>query len=304
VLLPVALSLGTLPYLLVVLIMLLVEVVLLLLLVPRGTEPAMLAFGVLVATALVGSAGALLGVFWAVLYPNLNSFTIVFEALGISMGFPPGFWMISIIVYHDDRIDRRSFWWPLTLAAVATLGEILMGLVFTAALGPLGSAASVAAATLVSPWYLWSSALAMLALLGWIRLDPGRRAVLVGLALSGVAAPWVGADPAVGAGLMTAAMALTFAAIYWATSRGDPRTPAFAGLLPGAVGAYLAMSAAGVAVAISGGSDLALIGFGAVMTAVMFGELRYLLAEGFSGSPRGAAMPDLARETPRAAPAP
>jgi hypothetical protein len=283
--LPVTLALATLPYLVIVVGMLAVEVALLLLLLPRGTEPPTLAFGILVLTALIGSAGALLGVFWAVLYPNLNSLTIVFEALGISMGFPPGLWMISIIALRDRRIARNSIWWPAMLAVVATLGEVLMGLVFVAAGGPPGSPASAAAATLVSPWYLWSSAAAMLAILGWIRMDGGRRVVLIGLAMSAFAAPWVSSDPSVGAALMTGAMAVTFAAIYWAAIRRAHPSSTFASLLQGAIVAYVAMASAGVAVALTGGSVDALIVFGGVMTAVMVGELRYLLAEGLDAAP-------------------
>jgi hypothetical protein len=298
VLSPITLGLATLPYVVVVVVMLLVEIVLLLLLIPRDAQPATLAFGILVATALVGSAGALLGVFWAVLYPNLNSFTIVFEALGISMGFPPGFWMISMIVYHDDRIDRRSFWWPTMLAAVATAGEILMGLVFAAAAGPLGTPSVLAAATLVSPWYLWSSATTMIALLWWIPLDPARRVVLLGVAASGVAAPWVLVNPALGAGLMTLAMAGTFVILYWAASQRSAPSPRFAPLLQSAILAYVAMAAAGVGVALSGGSAIALIAFGVVMTAVMLGELRYLLAEGLSANPALPAAPAPTVELP------
>lgn len=283
--LPVTLALATLPYLVIVVGMLAVEVALLLLLLPRGTELPTLAFGILVLTALIGSAGALLGVFWAVLYPNLNSLTIVFEALGISMGFPPGLWMISIIALRDRRIDRNSFWWPAMLAAVATLGEILMGLVFVAAGGPLGSPGAVAAATLVSPWYLWSSAVAMLAILAWIRMDTGRRVVLIGLAVSGFAAPWVMSDPSVGAALMTGAMAVTFAAIYWAAIRRPSPSSAFAELLRGTIVAYVAMAGAGVAVAWTAGSVGALVVFGGVMTAVMVGELRYLLSDGLGSPP-------------------
>jgi hypothetical protein len=257
-----------------------------------------------VAATLVGSAGALLGVFWAILYPNLNSLTIVFEALGISMGFPPGLWMISIIAFHDRRIEPGTAAWPATVAVLATLGEILMGLVFAAAAGPLGAPASVLAATLVSPWYLWSSASAMVALLLWIPLDPGRRVVLTGLAVSGAAAPWVLADPVLGAALMTGAMGATIGAFYWAATRAGPRPGSLSGVILGVFVAYLGMTGAGVAVAVSGGSVPALVAFGAVMTAVMLFELRYLLAEGLGGHGSDPAPIPAPRESPAVAASP
>jgi hypothetical protein len=212
--------------------------------------------------------------------------------------------MIAIIAFHDDRIEPRSQPWPLVLATVATLGEVLMGLIFVAAAGPVSGAASVAAATLVSPWYLWSSASAMVALLLWIPLDRGRRALLLSLTLSGVVAPWVRTDPTVGAALMASAMALTFGILYWFVLRTPSPSPEIGPVVRWVSIAYVATAAAGFGSAVTGGSDAALIGFGLVMTAVMVGELRYLLTEGLGRGPPALGPVDAALSASRASPAP
>lgn len=284
---PVELSVATLPFAVVDVSMLAVEMVLLLLLMPRDRGRPTWAAGVLVASGLVGSAGALLAVFWAILYPNLNSFVIVFEALGISMGFPIGFWMITIIVYHDRTIPLDRPFWPRLFALAATAGEILMGLVFTTAADPTLAADGLVAGTAVSPWYLVSSAAVMLLLLAWIPLDPAWRRVLVGLAVAGIAAPFVPYYPLVGALLMSGAMAATYALIVLELRRSPSRPEAFGRLALAVAGGYAAMSAGGIAVAVVGAVVPSLIAFGTLMAVVMYAELAYLLTLGMTGGVEG-----------------
>lgn len=275
---PPALGPGLLPYAVVDAVMLLVEVVLLLYLAPRDRGAPTKAIAVLVAAGLVGSAGSLLAIFWAILYPNLNSFTIVAEAFGVSMGFPPGLWMIATIVWHDDRMPIDDLLWPAAFGTAATAGELLMGLVFAAAAVPTAASLPLAAATLVSPWYLESSALVMVVLVLWRAVDRPRRVGLLGLAATGAIAPLVAYRPLLGAALTSVAMAATLALVY----RELRATPTIGPTAPrwplGIAGGLLAMSAGGVAVGALGGSDPSLVAFGATTGLVMLAELTYLLA--------------------------
>lgn len=278
---PLAVNDALLPEIATVVGMLVLEVYLLLMIVPRGGEVPTVARFVLVATALIGSAGVLLAFLWVVLYPNLNSETILFETFGVTMGFPVGLWMICIVVYRDRRLTPSDWSGPVLVAGLATGGELLMGLLFVLASGVSLDALGLAAATVTSPWYVVSMGAAMIALLLWVPSSRGVRLTLFGLAISGLLAPVVADLPIVGAVLSTAVMGLTLAALGLGWRRGDRTALSSPGFLLAAFGGFLAMSLGGLAVAVAQASPMALLAYGAVSSAVMAVELTYVLRRGF-----------------------
>jgi hypothetical protein len=280
------------PQIVTVVSMLALELYLLLFYLPRQGPVPTVAKSLFLAVALFGSAGILLAFYWLVLYPNLNSATILFEAFGVTMGFPPGLWMIAIIVYRDRRIDVRSWAWPALLATLATAGELLMGLLLVVSVGAPSGPVALLAATVTSPWYLGSMAAAMVALLLWLPLPRPVRAALLGLAAGGLAvglAPW---SPLAAAATSGALMLATFGVAF--VGRPAPREAAreFAPTLTFLVAGFLAMSVAGTAAAFAAGAPGALLLYGSVGSAVMLLELAYVLRLGLLGlAPQEPAIP-------------
>ncbi|MGI0150720.1 MAG: hypothetical protein ACREC5_02140 [Thermoplasmata archaeon] len=271
-----ALSPDLFPAAIVVVGMLVVEVFLLVHILPRRGPAPTLALMVVLTSALLGSAGLLLAVGAAFLNSNLNSYTIVLLFFNFMMLGPPSLWLVSVLVFHEDRIDPGRRFWPLAIALLATVAEVLMGFVFVIGTGGSLRPVPLAAATLTSPWYLWSMASAMFALLLWVPFERALKLPLLGLAASTVAAPLVPAFPAPGAALMAAVMALTFLGIF---GSGRPAVPAAAERVVQVmwiVAAFLAMTLSGLFLALTPNSTVAVLLFGSVMTAVMAGELYFV----------------------------
>ncbi|HEV2316160.1 MAG TPA: hypothetical protein VGV89_01105 [Thermoplasmata archaeon] len=287
------------PDALLVVIMLAVEVFLLTQIVPRNGATPTLTRMIIGSTALLGSAGVLMAVTGAFLTPTLGAYSIVLMTFNFMMMGPPGLWMIAVIIFEDRKIAPDGWTWPAAVAGMATFGELMMGLFFAVAGGASLDPVSVLVGTLTSAWFVWSMVGAMVALTLWVRL-PGRvRVPLVGLAAGGFLGPWVTAAPAVGALLMTAAMGLTFLFLFTGRQRAvaDPR---YWSVALGVGIAFLAMTIAGLVVALSSGNVAAELAFGVVMAVVMTGEMLYLVREGLSPSTRaeaGAPLPTVATAT-------
>lgn len=279
-------SYATAPDVIVVVGMLVVEVFLLVLLLPRNGPAPLATRMVLCSCLLLGSSGLLMAIVAAALAPSLSSYTIVLAAFNGMMLVPIGIWLCTLVILKDRRIDARSWRWPTLITAMATTAEVLMGVVFVIADGTTAlDVASVAAATLLSAWFLWSMAAAMLALLAWVRLDRASRRPLLGLAASALFAPWVAVDPLFGLLLMAAVMALTILAM----ARGlEPsalaRRPGHLGVAALVVLAFLAMTTTASASALAPGAVGAQLAFGAVMLVVMAGEFLWLVREGLRPS--------------------
>jgi hypothetical protein len=265
--------------------MVVVEVYLLTQLLPREGPPPLMTRMILASTALLGSAGLLMSIMWAFLNSNLSNYTLVLLLFNFMMLGPPGVWLISVVVFEDARIDPRSWVWPIAIAAMATVAEVLMGLLFTIAYAPSLAPIPVAAGTLTSAWFLWSMSTAMIALLLWVPLSRIERYPLLGLAVSGAVAPWVVADPLVGVGLVALVMGVTLFGAYRLLHRSAP-TPAEATRLLGLALGFTVMMAAGLGAALVPSSAYAELVFGVATAAVMIGEFLFLLREGLQ--PRAA----------------
>jgi hypothetical protein len=260
--------------------MVVVEIFLLTRILPRSGPPATLALMVIGTSELLGSAGLLMALVGAFFQSNLTTYTIVLFMFNFMMLTPPGLWVIAVIIYHDRRIDTKSWFWPAAIVAMATSAEVLMGLLFTVTTGSSVAWTTVLAGTLNSAWYFWSMGAAMVALLLWVRFEPIVRYPLLGLAASAAVAPWVVVDPVVGATLMAVVMMATYVGSYALLQRTTRVTPGQLRVVLGVVGAFLAMTAGGFAVAVAGTSTASAILFGSIMSVVMVTEFLLLVREG------------------------
>lgn len=275
----------------IVVAMVVVEVFLLLVIVPRRGPAPSLARMTIGSSALLGSAGTLMAAVQAFMSSNLDTYTIVLFAFNFMMVAPPGLWVIAVIVFEDRTIDPKSWFWPVAIVAMATLAEVLMGLLFVVSDGSALDLPTVLAGTLASPWYLWSMVGAMVALVLWVPLPAPVRVALLGLAGSGVVAPWVVVDPVTGAVLMGLVMAAAVGASYRSLRASLGVVPDVARVLLGVLAAFIAMTVAGLGVAAASDAVPAQLLFGAVMSAVMVAEFLYLVREGIVRAPRVVAAP-------------
>jgi hypothetical protein len=291
--------------------MIVAEVFILLQILPRAGPPPAMTRMVIGSTALVGSSGVLMALLGAYLQPNLNTYSVVLLAFNGMMLLPPGLWFVSLIVFEDRKIRTQSWLWPVVVTAMASSAELLMGLFFSVAAGVSVDPWSALAGTLTSAWYLWSMAAAMVALLLWVRLDRSVRDPLLGLAATGVVAPVVPVDPVAGAVLMTVVMAATILVTLQRVRTTRTTFPGAGRVWNGVVAAFLAMSVAGVALALLPGSLGATLAFGVVMAAAMTAEFLLLVRVGLrpgeasleTSAPLPATSPSLAGGTRPTVPA-
>jgi hypothetical protein len=272
------LTADTVPDAIVVVAMVVLEIYLLLQILPRkGPAPTMTRM-VIGSSALLSSAGLLMSLSGAALDSNLSTYTVVLLMFNFMMMGPIGIWLIALVLFQDRRIDPTRWVWPVAIAAMATFSELLMGLVFVAAdaLGPLDLPTALAS-TLLSAWYLWSMAAAMVALALWVPLSRAARALLLGYAFSGFVAPVVAVDPGVGLAGMAATMTvslLLFLREVAALTPGELRLGA------GVVAAFAASMLAAGALVLAPGSFAAEVAFGGVTLGGMIGEFLVLLRAG------------------------
>jgi hypothetical protein len=281
--------------------MVIVEVFLLTQIVPRRGGPPALAKMVLGSSLLLGSAGLFMSILGAFLDSNLSTYSVVLLLFNFTMVGPIGLWMIAVAIVHDRRIDPESWLWPVAVTVLATLAEVLMGLLFTVAAGSSLAFLPVLAGTLTSAWFLWSMTSAMVALLVWIPLPAVTRYPLLGLAASGAVAPWVVAAPLLGVALVAATMAATLYVAY-RLLHAVPPSPRSVRWLLGLAVAFSAMTVAGLTSAALPSSLAAELAFGLVTAAVMVAEFLVLVREGLR--PTGGPDLPLAGGVPAAPPRP
>ena len=135
--------------------------------------------------------------------------------------------------------------------------------VFGGANGAL-SPASTFALGLSSVWFFWSMAAVMAALTVWAPVCPAGRAGAVALTAASVLAPWVTAEPTLGAVAMSVVMVGWFLFLYRLLRLRQVATHEV-GLVVGTSVAFLAMASGGFLVAATGGADVAAIVFGSVI---------------------------------------
>jgi len=271
------------PFVAIAVPMVVVTVVVLGLIRPSDDRPPLVT-QLLLAVAVVGGGSLLLlALLFVFLDPNgTTAWTWVLVAFNFMMMVPLGLWFIGQIVYRDRRTEEGSWLWPAGISLAVTGSEVLMGLLFAvgAASGAIAPVGAVSAG-LSSVWFFWSMAGVMAPLVLWAPLTPIGRAGGWALVAAAVLAPWVRPYPLVGGAAMAALMVGAFAALLRPLWRGTVALTE-ARLLIGLAAAFLAMTAAGLAVAVSGGASVAVLAFGSTMAGVMVVEVSYLLVRSYS----------------------
>jgi hypothetical protein len=282
---PLNVSSALLPFGIVAVSMVAIAIVLFGKVLPADGRPPLLTQLTLALSVLAGGSVLLLSLVFVFLNPNgTESWTFVLLSFNFMMMAPAGLWFIGLIAFRDRRIDEDGWLWPTVLALVTTGSEALMGVLF--ALGGSTTPASPLATLALgfsSVWFFWSMAAVMGVLVAWAPLSPVERWALVSLTLAAVVGPWVTAFPTVGGALMTALMGGLFLLLarHLRLGRGSAEEVPF---LFGLAGAFLAMTVAGLGVAVTGGTYASALAFGATMGTVMTVEIAYLVRRYYRGA--------------------
>ena len=303
-------SAGLLPFVAIAVPMVAVTVLVLGLVRPTDGRTPLVTQALLAVAVVAGGSVLLLALLFVFLDTNgTTAWTWVLLAFNFMMMVPLGLWFVGQIVFQDRRIAPRSWRWPLGLAVAVTGSEVLMGLLF--AVGGASGGLSVGRAFalgLSSVWFFWSMAGVMAPLVVWAPLSRVGRAAGWTLVAAAVVGPWVRSYPLEGGAAMAVLMAGAVVALLRPLARGTV-AGSDGPLLLALAGAFVAMTASGLAVALSGGSDAAVLGFGGVMALVMVGEVSYLLRRSYApAEPDAAPASELAAtarpEPPSARPGP
>lgn len=273
------------PFAVVAVSMVAVTVLVLGLVRPTDGRPPLVTQLLLALSVVAGGSVLLLALLFVFLDPNgTTAWTWVLLAFNFMMMVPLGLWFIGHILFQDRRVAEGGWLWPVGLGVAVTGSEVLMGLLFAVggSSGPLGVAAAFALG-LSSIWLFWSMAAVMAPLVAWAPLSSVGRVGGWSLVSAAVVAPWVRPYPLVGGTGMAGLMVIAFAVLLRPVWRGAA-TSSDARLLLGLSGAFLGMTAGGLAVAASGGSDAAVLAFGTTMALVMIAEVTYLLRRSYAPS--------------------
>ena len=245
---------------------------------PKDGAPALLT-QMLLALAVVGGGSVLLvALLFVFLDPNgTTAWTWVLLAFNFMMMVPVGLWFVGQIVFQDRRLRPSGWLWPAAIGVSVTGAEILMGVLFAVGNIPGGGVGvGTYAAGLSSVWFFWSMAAVMAPLVAWAPLSGAGRAGGWALVLAAAIGPWVRSYPLIGGAAMAVVMGAAFVAVLRLLVRGGV-APSDAVLLVALSAAFLAMSSTGLSVAATGGSDAAVLAFGATMALVMIVEVSYLV---------------------------
>ncbi len=282
---PLGVTDGLLPFAAVALSMIAITVFVFGQVLPRDGRAPLVTQMLLALAVLGGGSVLLLSLVFVFLNPDgTSAWTWVLLAFNFMMMAPAGIWFIGLIVFRDRRVQVTDWTWPAAIGLVTTGSEVLMGLLFViGAPSPPGTVLATVALGLSSIWFFWSMAAIMFALLLWAPLAPIERGALAALTVSAALGPWVTVDPLVGGAAMAVLMVGIFAYLVRALSRSARAHAAEASLLVGLAVAFLAMALTGTAIAATGGSEVAVTSFGAVMAAVMTAEIAYLVRRFYRG---------------------
>jgi hypothetical protein len=295
-----------LPFAVIAVAMVVVTVVVLGLVRPRDGRPVLLTQMLLAIATVGGGSVLLLALLFVFLDPNgTTAWTWVLLGFNFMMTVPVGLWFVGQILYEDRRVPAGGWLWPAGLGLAVTGSEMLMGLLFvvggvSGAIGAFGAFAL----GLSSIWFFWSMAGVMAPLVLWAPLSPAGRAGGWALVLAASVAPWVRPYPLVGGVAMAVLMGAAFLAVLRLLV-AERVAPADATLLVGLGGAFLAMSATGLAVAATSAAGAAVLGFGSTMAVVMISEVTYLVRRAYaSGTPSASASVPAGTSDRTEAPAP
>jgi hypothetical protein len=283
------------PYVVIAAPMVVLTVVVLGLARPSDRRPPLVTQMLLALAVLSGSSVLLVSLVFVILNPSSASAWIwAMMAFNFMMMVPLGLWFIGHIVFEDRRVRQGRWAWPASFGVAVTGSEVLMGLVFAVggASGAIGAATAFSLG-LSSVWFYWSMAVVMGPLVLWAPLSPVGRTGGWALVVAALLGPWVPTYPVIGGAAMAALMIGATVALLRPLSRGE--VPGSEGrLLLGLAGVFLAMTSAGLGVAITAGAPGAVLAFGITMALVMVAEVSYLVKRTY--------LPGAGREVPVALP--
>jgi hypothetical protein len=284
---PLEVTNGLLPFAAVAISMIAITVFVFGQVLPRTGRTPLVTQMLLALAVLGGGSVLLLSLIFVFLSPDgTSAWTFVLLAFNFMMMAPAGIWFIGLILFRDRRVRVDDWSWPAVIALVTTGSEVLMGLLFViGGASPPSSVLATLALGLSSIWFFWSMAAIMLALLLWAPLDRIERGALVARTVSAAIGPWVTAYPLVGGAGMAVLMVGIFAYLVRELSRSARTNPGEVTLLVGLAAAFLVMALTGTAIALTAGSDAAVLAFGVVMSVVMAAEIAYLVRRFYLGPP-------------------
>jgi hypothetical protein len=273
---------------------------------PTNGQPPLVTQLLLALAVLGGGSVLLLALVFVFVSSNgTSAWTWVLLAFNFMMMAPAGIWFVGLILFRDRRVRPADWVWPVAFGLATTGSEALMGVLFALAGASTAPAPGPTIALgLASPWFFWSMAAVMAALVLWAPLTGVERAGSLALTVASAFAPWVTTAPLVGGLLMVALMGGVFAGLTRLLLK-RPLSLGEVGFLVGLDAAFAAMALAGLAVVAGGGSVPSAIAFGSVMGIAMAGEVTYLVRRFFragGGRPWIPRTPD-PDELPRPAPA-
>ncbi|MGA7923324.1 MAG: hypothetical protein WCA77_05045 [Thermoplasmata archaeon] len=189
---------------------------------PRRGDPPTYATVILLLGLLLVACGLWLSVVYAIVSPSASSLTVFFLMTNAMMGVA-GAWIMGLFFRAEERIVRRASWaWPLTVAFLVLVNELLMGVAFVLALGQgpttvatWSNVVTAASAGVNSVWFFWAMFATMAFLVLWLPLTRPEQVILLGFSGTALVGPWVVNDPVVGAVAMGSVMAVVLFTLVW-----------------------------------------------------------------------------------------
>jgi hypothetical protein len=265
----------------------------------RGGGPPNLAWGFAALTLLAGMATFWISVLNVLVHPDWIGYEWVIQGMMDPM-IAPFVWLIAAVGRGNERpAPARSWGWAVAVTGLALSNELLMGGAFSAAAGGANLLAPASSAGLVdafaqavlSPWFFWSMAITMVALVYRFPIPRPVRRLLLAFTATSALGPLVVGAPWVGALGTTAGMGLVVGLLIRATAAPTGASPSYLRLGLGISVALLAMSAAAFVLVLAPASRFAEVPFAVVGLAAMAGELLYLVRTGLVGSVGGTPAP-------------
>jgi hypothetical protein len=262
---------------------------------PRNGSVPRVDRAILVTGLLGASTSTWVAVAESVLQPSWGAWLGVFLGMNTMM-VAVGVWLVSLVFKTEDRsVNGRGWIWPVCLAGLLLVNEILMGTAFVGAEGgwsalmaPGGSIwVSVFTSSVNSVWFYWAMLANMLFLILWIPLPRFDRVGYLGLASTAGVAPWVVLNSTAGAIGMTVIMSGVLLLLFWGLANQEAPSPSTLRTLFG-VGAGFLVMVIGMLLFLSiPRSPLGILAWASSSAAVMFGESLVLIrsALGRQGQP-------------------
>ncbi|MDE1837035.1 MAG: hypothetical protein KGJ23_10500 [Euryarchaeota archaeon] len=250
---------------------------------PRKGGTPTLSHAILVAFLLFSSLVLWITVLYDVLSGDTSvGFTAALFGIQIMMTAPFVWAFVTILRGHERRVETGSWAWAIFLGLIMLGNELLMGAVYTLALGtpislngPNGLLNGFAYSA-GSVWFFWAMFTNMVLLLCWVPLPREERLPLLGLAASALVGPWVVSSPVLGSVLMAVVMTGTFIVLFEELGRRPAVSSSHLGLVLGVSFAFLVMTVGELWLLAHPSDPWGPVPFQVGMLVVMLAEMSYV----------------------------